>query len=201
VLIRAADYSIDAQYYMWHLDVVGRLLIHELLNAANRGVRVRLLVDDMYGTNGEETWLAMDAHPNIEVHVFAPYSRRQPKVLRFLTRFHDVNVRMHTKTFTVDALATVIGGRNIVDEYCGVGTWLEFADNDVLAIGTPVQEVAGNIRSVAFEVDLVGKTGGSKSLRWQGGEVVSLTSEPYVGLGTKTAARFMRLFPVSWLLE
>ncbi len=142
VLIRAADHSIDMQYYMWHQDVVGRLLIYELLDAANRGVRVRLLVDDMYGSDGEDTWLAMDTHPNIEVRLFAPYSRRQPKVLQFLTRFHDVNARMHTKTFTVDGLATVIGGRNIGDEYFGADTRLEFADNDVLAIGTPAHEVA-----------------------------------------------------------
>lgn len=142
VLIRAAEHSIDTQYYMWHQDVVGRFLVHELIDAANRGVRVRLLVDDMYGSDGEDAWRAMDAHPNIEVRLFAPYSRRQPKVLQFLTRFHDVNARMHTKTFTVDNLATVIGGRNIGDEYFGANTALEFADNDVLAIGASAQSVA-----------------------------------------------------------
>ena len=142
VLIRAADHSIDTQYYMWHQDVVGQFLVHELIDAANRGVRVRVLVDDMYGSDGEDTWLAMDAHPNIEVRLFAPYSRRQPKVLQFLTRFNDVNARMHTKTFTVDNVATVIGGRNIGDEYFGANTALEFADNDVLAIGAPAQSVA-----------------------------------------------------------
>ena len=72
VLIRAAEHSIDTQYYMWHQDVVGRFLVHELIDAANRGVRVRLLVDDMYGSDGEDTWLAMEAHPNIEVRLFAP---------------------------------------------------------------------------------------------------------------------------------
>lgn len=143
VLIRQADHSIDTQYYMWHQDVVGRFLVHELIDAANRGVRVRLLVDDMYGSDGEDTWLAMDAHPNIDVRLFAPYSRRQPKVLQFLTRLHDVNARMHTKSLTVDNLATVIGGRNIGDEYFGADTGLEFADNDVLAVGPPASEVAG----------------------------------------------------------
>ena len=143
VLMRQADHSIDTQYYMWHQDVVGRFLVHELIDAANRGVRVRLLVDDMYGSDGEETWLAMDAHPNIEVRLFAPYSRRQPKVLQFLTRFHEVNARMHTKTLTVDNVATVVGGRNIGDEYFGANTELEFADNDVLAVGATAREVAG----------------------------------------------------------
>jgi putative cardiolipin synthase len=142
VLMRQADRSIDAQYYMWHQDIVGRFLVYELVDAANRGVRVRLLVDDMYGGDGEDTWLAMDAHPNIEVRLFAPYSRRQPKVLQFLTRFHDVNARMHTKTLTVDRAATIVGGRNIGDEYFGANTDLEFADNDVLAIGSPADEVS-----------------------------------------------------------
>lgn len=143
VLIRQARSSIDTQYYMWHQDVVGRFLIYELIDAANRGVRVRLLIDDMYGSDGQKTWLALHAHPNIEVRLFAPYSRHQPEVLQFLTRFHDVNARMHTKTFTVDNVATIVGGRNIGDEYFGADSKLEFADNDVLAIGGVAREVDG----------------------------------------------------------
>ena len=142
VLARAAELSIDTQYYMWHQDTVGRLLVHELLDAANRGVRVRLLIDDMYGSDGEQTWLAMDAHPNVEVRLFAPYSRRQPKFLQFLTRFNAVNARMHTKTFTVDNQATILGGRNIGDEYFNATTELAFADNDVIAVGPPAKTVS-----------------------------------------------------------
>ena len=126
VLARQSERSIDTQYYMWHQDIVGRSLVFELIDAADRGVRVRLLVDDMYGSDGQDTWLAMDVHPNIEVRLFAPYSRRQPKYLQFLTRFHDVNARMHTKTFTVDNQATVVGGRNIGDEYFSADPKLSF---------------------------------------------------------------------------
>ena len=142
VLAREAELSIDTQYYMWHQDTVGRLLVYELLDAANRGVRVRLLIDDMYGSDGEQTWLAMDVHPNVEVRLFAPYSRRQPKYLQFLTRFNDVNARMHTKTFTVDNQATIVGGRNIGDEYFNATTELAFADNDVIAVGPPAKAVS-----------------------------------------------------------
>ncbi len=142
VLARKAEKSIDTQYYMWHQDTIGRLLIYELLNAADRGVRVRLLIDDMYGSDGQNTWLAMDAHPRIEVRLFAPYSRKQPKYLQFLTRFHDVNARMHTKTFTVDNQATVVGGRNIGDEYFDADPKLAFADKDILAIGPAVKAVS-----------------------------------------------------------
>ncbi len=142
VLARQAELGIDAQYYMWHQDTVGRLLIQELLAAADRGVRVRLLVDDMYGSDGQKTWLAMDVHPNVEVRLFAPYSRRQPKYLQFLTRFRDVNARMHTKTFTADGVATIVGGRNIGDEYFDADPDLAFADNDVLAIGPVARQVS-----------------------------------------------------------
>ena len=81
LLARRAERSIDTQYYMWHQDTVGRLLIKELVDAADRGVRVRLLVDDMYGSDGQDTWVAIDAHPQIEVRLFNPFSRTQPKML------------------------------------------------------------------------------------------------------------------------
>jgi putative cardiolipin synthase len=144
VLAQQAERSIDTQYYMWHQDTVGRSLVYALLSAADRGVRVRLLVDDMYGSDGQDTWLAMDVHPNIDVRLFAPYSRRQPKYLQFVTRFHDVNARMHTKTFTVDNQATIVGGRNIGNEYFDADPALAFADNDVLAIGPAVEQVSAN---------------------------------------------------------
>lgn len=143
-LAEKAERSIDTQYYMWHQDTVGRSLVYALISAADRGVRVRLLVDDMYGKDGQDTWAAMDAHSNIEVRLFAPYSRHQPQYLQFLTRFHDVNARMHTKTFTVDNQATIVGGRNIGDEYFDADPDLAFADNDVLAIGPAVAQVSLN---------------------------------------------------------
>jgi putative cardiolipin synthase len=144
VLAEKAERSIDTQYYMWHQDTVGRFLVYSLIDAADRGVRVRLLVDDMYGSDGQDTWLAMDVHANIEVRLFAPYSRRQPKYLQFITRFRDVNARMHTKTFTVDNQATIVGGRNIGSEYFNADPSLAFADNDVLAIGPAVEQVSSN---------------------------------------------------------
>jgi putative cardiolipin synthase len=78
VLARKADSSIDTQYSMWHQATVGQSLVYELIGAADRGVRVRLLVDDINGSDGQDIWAAMGVHPNIEVRLFAPYSRRQP---------------------------------------------------------------------------------------------------------------------------
>lgn len=142
VLARMAERSIDVQYYMFHQDTVGRLLINELLDAADRGVRVRLLVDDMYGGEADDVWSSLDSHPLFEVRLFNPFVRGHSRNLQFLTRLKTVNHRMHSKTFTVDNQATIVGGRNIGDEYFDADPNLAFTDRDVLAIGPVVPDVS-----------------------------------------------------------
>ena len=117
ILAQMAERSIDLQYYEFHQDTVGRLMIKELLMAADRGVRVRMLIDDMYGSEADDVWTALDAHPNIEVRLFNPFSRSIPKSIQWITRFKDLNHRMHSKSFTVDNQVTILGGRNIGDVY------------------------------------------------------------------------------------
>lgn len=141
-LAQMAERSIDVQYYMFHQDTVGRLLIKELLDAAERGVRVRMLIDDMYGSEADDVWTALDAHPNIEVRLFNPFPRKGFKILQLLTRFRRVVHRMHSKSFTVDNQAAIVGGRNIGDEYFNANPDLAFADLDMLAIGPVVPEVS-----------------------------------------------------------
>ena len=141
-LARLAERSLDVQYYMFHQDTVGQLLINELLDAADRGVRVRLLIDDMYGSDGDQIWLSLDAHPSFEVRLFNPFVRSVPKDLQFVTNVKRVNHRMHSKTFTVDNSATIVGGRNIGDEYFDADKDLAFTDRDVLSIGPTVAEVS-----------------------------------------------------------
>jgi putative cardiolipin synthase len=142
MLARLAERSIDLQYYMFHQDTVGRLLIKELLAAADRGVRVRMLIDDMYGGEADAVWSALDAHPEIEVRLFNPFVRGRSKNLQFITRIKTVNHRMHSKTYTVDNQASIVGGRNIGDEYFAADKELAFADLDVMAIGPVVREVS-----------------------------------------------------------
>ncbi len=141
-LARLAERSIDVQYYMFHQDTVGRLLINELLDAADRGVRVRMLIDDMYGGEADDIWLSLDSHPSFEVRLFNPFVRGHSKNLQFLTRLKTVNHRMHSKTFTVDNQATIVGGRNIGDEYFDADPNLAFSDLDVMAIGPVVPDVS-----------------------------------------------------------
>ena len=142
ILAQMAERSIDLQYYEFHQDTVGRLMINELLMAADRGVRVRMLIDDMYGSDADDVWTALDAHPNIEVRLFNPFSRTIPKGIQWATRFKDLNHRMHSKSFTVDNQVTILGGRNIGDVYFEASPNVAFVDLDVLAIGPVVAEAS-----------------------------------------------------------
>jgi putative cardiolipin synthase len=142
LLARAAEKSIDAQYYIWHADQVGYLLLESLWRAAERGVRVRLLLDDL-NTGGLDPVLAvLDAHPNFEVRLYNPLVQRRLRALNFLSDFTRVNRRMHNKSFTVDNEASVVGGRNIANEYFGAAAGVGFADLDVIAVGPAVREVS-----------------------------------------------------------
>lgn len=147
LLIGAAQRSIDVQYYIWQNDMSGRLLFSALLEAATRGVKVRLLLDDNNTPGLDETLAEMNRHPNIEIRLFNPFSFRMIRALGYLTDFARLNRRMHNKSFTVDGAATLVGGRNIGDEYFGTGNEPLFADLDVLAIGPVVQEVAEDFES------------------------------------------------------
>jgi putative cardiolipin synthase len=142
LLARKAEKSIDVQYYMYHQDTVGGLLTYEMLRAADRGVRVRMLIDDIYGNEGEDTWVALDAHPNIEVRLWNPWKRDKNRMIQSVFRAKDINYRMHAKSYTADNQATILGGRNIGDEYFDADTDVAFSDLDVLAIGPPVSQVS-----------------------------------------------------------
>ena len=141
-LADAAEHRIDAQYYIWHHDNAGTLLLQALLRAADRGVRVRLLLDDNNTAGLDDTLAALDAHPRVEVRVFNPFPLRRFRVLGLLADFARLNRRMHNKSFTVDGVATIVGGRNIGDEYFGTGDGVQFIDLDVFAIGPVVDEVS-----------------------------------------------------------
>ena len=141
-LIEAADHTLDLQYYIWHNDISGKLMYNLIHRAAERGVRVRLLLDDN-NTNGlDNVLLALDSHPNIEIRLFNPFVRRKWRALGYLTDFPRLNRRMHNKSFTADNRATILGGRNIGDEYFKVGEDTIFADLDILATGRVVTELS-----------------------------------------------------------
>ncbi|MBP2197276.1 phospholipase D family protein [Pantoea cypripedii] len=141
LLMGMARRTLDVQYYIWHNDMSGRLLFSALLDAAERGVKVRLLLDDNNTPGLDETLAELERHPNISVRLFNPFSFRTLRMLGYLTDFARLNRRMHNKSLTVDGAATLVGGRNIGDEYFGTGDEPLFTDLDVLAIGPVVEEV------------------------------------------------------------
>jgi cardiolipin synthase C len=142
VLTNLAERTIDVQYYLYHDDLVGRLLTWQLLQAADRGVRVRLLVDDMDLAGRDLSAAALDSHPNVEVRIFNPFSRKTGRTSQYVTRMGSVTRRMHNKSFTVDSQATILGGRNIGNEYFEADPDLAFADLDVLAFGPVARDVS-----------------------------------------------------------
>ena len=141
-LIDRAERSIDIQSYLIKDDVSGNFVGLRLAAAADRGVRVRLLMDDALTQEVDAGLLSLDDHDNIEVRVFNPFPRRRSRLISFIANFNILNRRMHNKSFTVDNQVTIVGGRNIADEYFQTGGESEFIDEDILAIGPVVDDVS-----------------------------------------------------------
>ena len=144
LMVSVAQRSLDVQYYIWHDDLTGTLLLQALIDAANRGVRVRLLLDDNNTSGLDAAMAVLAAQSNIEVRLFNPFANRSVRWLGYLTDFDRLNRRMHNKSLTADNQATIVGGRNIGDEYFDASDDFMFADLDVLAIGPVVQAVSAD---------------------------------------------------------
>jgi putative cardiolipin synthase len=138
-----AERSLDMQYYVWDGDTTGRIIVDRVMKAADRGVRVRLLVDDPYYKASDPVKAALDAHPNVEIRLFNPTSNRRWSRLDFIFDFGRVNRRMHNKLMVADNAAAIVGGRNIGDIYYGVNTTANYRDLDVLAVGPVVRDLSG----------------------------------------------------------
>ena len=138
-LINKAQHNIDLQYYIWEDDSIGHLMLAELLKAADRGVKVRLLIDDQNGTKLDATLKQLAAHPNFEIKLFNPYKFRKLRVIDYAFRLKHINHRMHNKLIIADGAIAVTGGRNISREYFDASDNFQFTDMDILFYGTAVQ--------------------------------------------------------------
>ena len=143
-LAERAEKSIDMQYFLMKLDTAGAVMANALLKSADRGVRIRFLLDDVFTTVPDRTFLLMDQHPNIEIRIFNPISRSGIYAFNFIGQFSQANRRMHNKSFTVDNSISVVGGRNIADEYFELKTDAVFVDFDVLAVGPIAAEISNS---------------------------------------------------------
>ncbi|AHX13028.1 phospholipase [Dyella jiangningensis] len=140
-----AKHSLDIQYYMFHSDATGELLAQRLLAAADRGVRVRLLLDDLHVAGNDDVLRALDGHRNIEIRLFNPFLERNASMWgmgkQFAGDFSRLNRRMHNKAYIADGAMAIVGGRNIGDEYFDANDNVNFRDLDVLVVGPVVAEV------------------------------------------------------------
>jgi len=141
---RQAGRSLDLQYYIWHDDLTGRLLAHEVWEAAERGVQVRILLDDMANSGDDAGLLALAAHRNIEIRLYNPIRNRGGifRVLELVQRIYSVNHRMHNKQWIADGRVAILGGRNIGEEYFDASTETNFRDLDVLVFGPKVAQAS-----------------------------------------------------------
>lgn len=148
ILTDMATRNIDAQYYIWHDDQAGQLLLKDLWEAAERGVIVRLLIDDFNSSAAlDQQLLRFSSHPNTAVRIVNPLMHRKFQALNFVTGLPRINRRMHNKSMTFDKQITIIGGRNIGNEYLSNDQNSQFADLDVLLIGKVVADIDNSFGS------------------------------------------------------
>lgn len=141
LMAQRAELTIDAQYYLITNDPIGTAFVGSLLQAADRGVRVRLLLDDIQTQGYDAGMAALDSHPNFEVRIYNPFSGRGSRASA-ITEFGRINRRMHNKSFTADNRITIIGGRNIAAEYFAAHEDVNFGDADVVGVGPVVRNVS-----------------------------------------------------------
>lgn len=146
-----AQQSIDVQYFIWSTDNIGILAAEALLRAANRGVRVRVIVDDLLIDAPDKSLLALALHPNIDIRIYNPQTSvgipLQTRVLNALTNFRGVNQRMHDKTLVVDGKIAITGGRNMAAEYFDYHHDYNFRDRDVLLLGAAVPAMRASFQA------------------------------------------------------
>ena len=141
-LIEQAEKSIDLQYFLMKDDTAGYAIGYALMRAADRGVRVRFLLDDVFTTVSDRMLYTLSQHPNVDVRLFNPVARRGFYALNFVASFRRANRRMHNKSFTVDNAISIVGGRNIADEYFQLKDDAVFSDFDILALGDIARAVS-----------------------------------------------------------
>lgn len=137
-----AERTLDLQYYIWGNDLAGRAMLREVLTAAERGVRIRLLIDDIHTGDTGLKFAAVDAHPHVEVRVFNPFGWRNSRFMDWLLDFRRLNHRMHNKLMIADNALAITGGRNIGNHYFAIDSEMNFRDLDLLVAGPAVGEMS-----------------------------------------------------------
>jgi putative cardiolipin synthase len=146
--IDSATQSIQLQSFLWQFDISGSMLTSHIVAAADRGVRVRILIDDSFTVGQDQQVIELDTHPKIEYRIFNPFKRRTNSVstrqILNLGEFHRLDHRMHNKSMVIDNRVAIVGGRNLADDYFGIGEAGNFRDMEVIAAGPIVQDISSS---------------------------------------------------------
>lgn len=197
---RKSGRSLDLQYFIWHNDLAGQLLAREVHDAANRGVRVRILLDDMNSIGLDPHLLAMDAHPHIELRLYNPFRNRATigRSFELVRRLFSMNHRMHNKAWIADGRIAIIGGRNIGEQYFNADAEMNFRDMDLLLLGPAVQQASAIFDNywnseAAVPISTLGKTDAATVRTLLDGVYGSARTENSVGYLQRMAdSRLMR---------
>ncbi|WP_432472865.1 phospholipase D family protein [Amphritea sp. HPY] len=207
-LIEQAEHYIDIQYYIWNGDISGRYLASRLIAAAERGVRVRVMLDDINLNERENLLAALDRHPRIDIRIFNPIPSRRGLVkwLNVLGDFSRLNRRMHNKSFTVDGVFSVVGGRNIGDEYFDLSGELNFRDRDVLVAGAVVSDIQASFVQYwgsrwSYPVHLLADDTVTELSGFNDVEVPQYRHQPDLPEGLEAAGHFLKdlMGEMSWV--
>ena len=197
-LIETAEHTIDIQYYIWNSDTSGHYLASRLLAAADRGVKVRVMLDDINLNEREDLLIALNSHPQVDIRIFNPIPTRRgvTKWVNFLGDFSRLNRRMHNKSFTVDGAFSVVGGRNIGDEYFDLSEEINFRDRDVLVMGSVVGDIQTSFAEYwdstwSYPVDLLGKATSPDQPVLDEIAAPIYTNYPALPEGNKTAYQYL----------
>jgi len=210
---RMAVRSLDVQTYIWHADLTGKFLAHQLLDSADRGVRVRLLLDDMDARAKNAHFAALAAHPNIEVRVFNPFASRNGTlglVSEGARNFKRINRRMHNKTWIADNRVAIVGGRNLGDEYFGASDEVNFVDLDYGMAGPVVRDASASFdrywnSPAAYPLELLDADAVDaevlKKLRVRLGESARESAGSHYAVALREDAAIARLVAGDWPME
>ena len=168
-LMDRAERSIDVQYFLMKPDAAGLVFAKKLMDAANRGIRIRFLLDDIFTTVDDNGLILLNEHPNIELRIFNPIARKGVYAFNYIGHFANLNRRMHNKSFTIDNQVSIVGGRNIAEEYFQLDSTGQFLDFDMLCAGPIVKEISAAFdtywnHKLAVPMDVLYDEDGTKNL-------------------------------------
>ncbi|MEP0944715.1 MAG: phospholipase D family protein [Rhizobiaceae bacterium] len=199
--IDSATQSINLQSFIWTLDKSGSLIHDRLIQAADRGVDVKILIDDSFLAGADQQILALHEHQNIQYRVYNPYKRRSTNAVSRqvlnLSEFDRLDHRMHNKTMVVDNQVAIIGGRNLADEYFGIDKEYNFRDMELLVGGPIVPKIAMSFDTYwndhwSFPIDAVGHLGARRTMRTTVSQRAEGISSSFPVLGNDTRDELWR---------